>query len=62
MGNRQAKLSPQASKIAQEVFNMMDVDGSGSIDKQETLKFWFANQEVQFRETQHRRSIQSCGR
>lgn len=43
MGNKQAKLNPQASKIAQEVFNMMDVDGSGSIDKQETLKFWWPN-------------------
>ena len=40
MGGKQSKLSPQAAKIAQEIFNMMDVDGSGSIDKQETLKFW----------------------
>ena len=40
MGNKHAKLSPQASKLAQEVFGMMDVDGSGTIDKQETLKFW----------------------
>ena len=48
MGNKQAKLNPQAHKIAAEVFNMMDVDGSGSIDKQETLKFWYAKQEVEF--------------
>jgi len=40
MGNKSAKLNPQAAKLATEVFNMMDVDGSGSIDKQETLKFW----------------------
>lgn len=42
MGAKQSKLSARATKIAQEVFDMMDVDGSGSIDKQETLKFWCA--------------------
>jgi len=43
MGNKQAKLGPQAAKLAEEVFRMMDVDGSGTIDKQETLKFWYDN-------------------
>lgn len=43
MGNKNAKLSPKAAKVAEEVFRMMDVDNSGTIDREETLKFWSVN-------------------
>lgn len=43
MGNKNGKLGPKATKVAEEVFKIMDIDGSGSIDRQETLKFWKSN-------------------
>lgn len=43
MGNKQSKLSPEAAKLAEQIFRTMDLDNSGSIDKQETLKFWKSN-------------------
>jgi len=38
-----ADLSHDASNMAKQVFNKLDVDGSKSIDQKETIKFWRHN-------------------
>lgn len=40
MGNKQTKLSTELEAKITEIFNKIDVDGSRTIDKEETLKYW----------------------
>ena len=43
MGNSQkAKLSPPLERELRDIFDLFDVNRSGTIDKDETLKFWWA--------------------
>ena len=45
MGNKgsQTELSPELEKLACEVFNLFDVDGSKTIELSETVAFWSKN-------------------
>ena len=43
MGNTKAKLSPQLEKRVKDIFEKIDTDHSGAIDKEETLKYWKSN-------------------
>lgn len=44
MGNKTStKLSPELEDYAKKVFKKMDVDGSGAIDKKETVNHWNKN-------------------
>ena len=49
MGNKSVRLNSNTERLAREVFNMIDTDGSKTIDKQETLRFWLVKKEVKFR-------------
>ena len=40
MGNKQVKLSPELENQVKYVFNLIDKDQSGEIDKKETMEFW----------------------
>lgn len=40
MGGSSTKLSPKVEEKVMQVFRRIDVDGSKSIDKAETLKYW----------------------
>lgn len=43
MGGGDSKLSPEMHDRVLKVFRQIDTDGSKSIDKAETLKFWYCN-------------------
>ena len=43
MGNTKAKLSPELEKRVRDIFEKIDADHSGTIDKEETLKYWKSN-------------------
>jgi EF hand len=39
--SRNKGLSPNLRRKAELIFDKIDVNGSGSIDRQETLKYWY---------------------
>ena len=41
--NKYIKLSPELEKAVLDIFNSIDKDGGGTIDKAETLKHWYYN-------------------
>jgi Ca2+-binding EF-hand superfamily protein len=41
MGNKQSCLSDELYRRVHEIFSKIDVDGSKTIDKEETLKYWY---------------------
>lgn len=54
MGNKQSNaLSKELKEQVVETFRAIDVDGSNTIDKEETLKHWWAKQEDQLRQAQY---------
>ena len=40
MGNSNTKLPKEIALKAKKVFSIIDKDGSGEIEKEETMKFW----------------------
>ena len=40
MGNKESGLSDNLYRRVYEIFSKIDVDGSKTIDKEETLKYW----------------------
>ena len=43
MGSTKSKLSPELEKRVKSIFEKIDTDHSGTIDKEETLKYWKSN-------------------
>ena len=64
MGGGDSKLSPEMHARVLNVFRQIDTDGSKSIDKAETLKFWYCIlnnfKEIKLRKTQYGGALQIC--
>ena len=53
MGNKNSKLSAKTAKMAEDIFKKIDTDGSNTIDREETLNYWYDKEEIEFRQDQH---------